>query len=111
MSLWEVDDEATQLLMTAFYAHFAQGKTKRDALKAAQQEVRGHQFIRGDKEISGKAPCFWAGFILMDEWELDIKTGGKAMDCRHQFTSEEGRRQFYINIDFRMHINPEATLR
>ena len=67
MSLWEVDDEATQLLMTAFYAHFAQGKTKRDALKAAQQEVRGHQFIRGDKEISGKAPCFWAGFILMDE--------------------------------------------
>ena len=66
MSLWEVDDEATQLLMTAFYTHYAQGSTKQEALNAAQQEVRQHQFIRNGKEISGEAPQFWAGFILVD---------------------------------------------
>ena len=66
MSLWEVDDEATQLLMTAFYTHYAQGKTKQEALQAAQQEVRHHQFVRDGKERSGEDPYFWAGFILVD---------------------------------------------
>jgi CHAT domain-containing protein len=67
MSLWEVDDEATQMLMTAFYTHYAQGKTKREALMAAQQEVRGRQFMRNGKEVSGADPYFWASFILVDE--------------------------------------------
>ena len=67
MSLWEVDDEATQLLMTAFYTHYAQGKTKAEALQAAQKEVRRHQFMRDGKERSGEDPYFWAGFILVDE--------------------------------------------
>ena len=66
MSLWEVDDEATQLLMTAFYTHYAQGKTEQEALQAAQQEVRHHQFMRDGKERSGEDPYFWAGFILID---------------------------------------------
>lgn len=67
MSLWEVDDEATQMLMTVFYTQYAQGKTKREALKAAQQEIRSHHFFRNAQEMSGEDPYFWAGFILADE--------------------------------------------
>ena len=66
MSLWEVDDEATQLLMTAFYTHYAQGKTEQEALQAAQEEVRQHRFVRDGKERSGEDPYFWAGFVLVD---------------------------------------------
>jgi len=57
MSLWKVDDEATQLLMTTFYRNWIQKKqTKRDAFRKAQNTVRKHY----DKYID------WAGFILLD---------------------------------------------
>ena len=40
MSLWDVNDEATGMLMTAFYQGILQGKTKQQALHDAQQVVR-----------------------------------------------------------------------
>ena len=67
LSLWEVDDEATQLLMTSFYKHYVQGATKQQALQAAQDEIRHHIFVRNGKEIKGEDPYFWAAFILVDE--------------------------------------------
>lgn len=60
MSLWEVDDEATQLLMTQFYKGLMGGKTKTDALKAAQAAVRDNK----DRDFS--SPYYWAAFILLD---------------------------------------------
>ena len=56
MSLWEVDDNATSLLMQTFYKNLVSGKNKRDALSIAQDEVR-KQFPE---------PVYWAAFIMLD---------------------------------------------
>lgn len=61
MSLWEVNDEATCLLMTEFYKNWiAKGKNKHDALELAKQTVRSH------KEKDWDNPKYWAAFILLD---------------------------------------------
>lgn len=60
MSLWEVDDEATQLLMTRFYKGLTEGLSKTDALKKAQDAVRTNK----GRDFS--SPYYWAAFILLD---------------------------------------------
>lgn len=58
MSLWKVDDDATQLLMSSFYRFYLNGKSKREALLTAQKTVR---------ETPGfEDPSYWAAFILLD---------------------------------------------
>ena len=58
MSLWKVDDDITQLLMTEFYRAWTSSPkmTKTAALKAAQEKVK-------EKYPN---PHDWAGFILLD---------------------------------------------
>jgi CHAT domain-containing protein/tetratricopeptide (TPR) repeat protein len=53
-SLWNVDDEATQQLMTAFYRYLKQGMTKAAALREAQREMR----------VKYPNPYYWAAFVL-----------------------------------------------
>lgn len=53
-SLWNVDDEATNVLMTSFYTHLKQGMSKAEALRAAQLETRAKY----------PNPYYWAGFVL-----------------------------------------------
>lgn len=43
MSLWKVDDKATQMLMTEFYRGYLSGMDKVKALTAAQQFVRNYE--------------------------------------------------------------------
>lgn len=58
MSLWDVDDKATQLLMTEFYKNYLGGMSKQKSLKEAQRVVR---------ETPGfEDPEYWAAFILLD---------------------------------------------
>ena len=58
MSLWKVDDYATQKLMTAFYRNYLSGMSVREAFHASQKTLR---------ETSGcEEPYFWAAFILLD---------------------------------------------
>lgn len=57
MSLWKVDDNATQLLMTQFYKNLVNGKSKYDALREAQNYIRNK--VNND-------PKYWAAFILLD---------------------------------------------
>lgn len=57
ISLWEVDDRATQELMTQFYDFWLKGASKTEALRKAQQKVQ---------EIF-PLPFFWGGFILVGQ--------------------------------------------
>ena len=58
MSLWKVDDTATQKLMTEFYRHYLSGKSKQESLHFAQESLR--------KSSEYSDPQYWAAFILLD---------------------------------------------
>lgn len=59
MSLWNVNDEATCLLMTEFYRNWiGEGKSKHQALELAKQVVRSRK--------GWEDPKYWAAFILLD---------------------------------------------
>jgi hypothetical protein len=55
MSLWNVDDSATNDLMVRFYAGLSQGEGRSDALRNAQLAMLG--------ESARAHPYYWAGFI------------------------------------------------
>ena len=56
MSLWEVNDDATELMMTQFYTALSSGKSKRNSFDSAISAVK--------KRFSG--PEYWAAFIMLD---------------------------------------------
>lgn len=56
MSLWAVDDYATQLLMVEFFKKLGSGLSKRDAFNAAQEYVKSKT----------SDPKYWAAFIIVD---------------------------------------------
>ena len=89
MSLWKVDDTATQLLMTQFYKNLLSGMGKYEALTAAQKYLRElevevkpektafQQIMDGkdgkkEKNPEHKTvrkyanPYYWAAFVLLD---------------------------------------------
>jgi tetratricopeptide (TPR) repeat protein len=57
MSLWNVSDEATDLMMAKFYENLMSGMTKQQAFITAQEYLRNSEYA---------APYFWASFILLD---------------------------------------------
>lgn len=66
MSLWKVDDDATQMLMTEFYRRYLSGQSKHEAFLAAQEAVRNFKGkIRG-KDRNFSDPKYWAGFVMLD---------------------------------------------
>ena len=58
MSLWKVDDKATQKLMTEFYKNYLGGMSKQESFHKA------HMVLREDPVYSD--PEYWAAFILLD---------------------------------------------
>ncbi len=72
-SLWSVADNTTADLMVRFYRHLISGKSKDEALQAAQVE-----FIRGSIEVEKggekvqsdvSSPYYWAAFQLYGDWQ------------------------------------------
>ncbi len=57
MSLWQVDDEATQTLMTEFYTALLKGQSKRQAFKTAQMNLK-KRFPE---------PYYWGAFVMVGE--------------------------------------------
>ena len=55
MSLWKVNDEATQKLMTSFYKNYLVLADKQKAFKAAQAELK----------TLYKEPYYWGAFVLI----------------------------------------------
>ena len=92
MSLWEVDDKATQLLMVQFYKNLLLGKSKYESLKDSQKYLRDEHEEKVDEDVEternlsrfpkGRAednvekvtvrkkiykdPYYWAAFVLLD---------------------------------------------
>ena len=95
MSLWKVDDKATQMLMTKFYEYFLSGKSKLKSLTLAQKYLREYEeydTISDDSNLTASQlrkkqklndgqgvssaetirikpfdkPQYWAAFILLD---------------------------------------------
>lgn len=58
MSLWKVDDIATQIFMSNFYKYLAKGKSKHQAFLKAQD------YLRKSKDYND--PKYWAAFIMLD---------------------------------------------
>ncbi|MCU0545448.1 MAG: CHAT domain-containing protein [Oscillatoriaceae cyanobacterium Prado104] len=62
VSLWNVDDEGTSVLMQKFYQKMLQEKlAPAAALRAAQIEMM--------REEKWKSPYYWAAFTLQGEWK------------------------------------------
>lgn len=55
MSLWKVDDAATQALMTNFYTNLSKGGSKAKAFKQAQLQLMAKY----------KEPYYWGAFVMM----------------------------------------------
>lgn len=55
MSMWTVDDEATQELMTIFYEEWLSGKTKQQAFITAQKRLKA----------KWKSPYYWGAFVMV----------------------------------------------
>ena len=65
-SLWDVDKNATQLLMKEFFKHYTNGDDKNTALKKAQRYVREYKSNDVFYPIDYSNPYYWAGFIIVD---------------------------------------------
>ena len=55
MSLWKVDDAATQQLMTNFYSNWTKTGNKAKAFKLAQQQLM----------MKYKEPYYWGAFVMV----------------------------------------------
>ena len=66
MSLWNVDDNATQMLMTEFYKNLISGLSKRESFIKAQNAVRNFKGIINGESRDFSNPKYWAAFIMLD---------------------------------------------
>jgi len=75
-SLWSVDDEATGVLMEAFYTNLLSGMGKAEALQSAQLRVR-----TDPSHPMWSHPYYWAAFVLSGDpgqASGDLESAGQA---------------------------------
>lgn len=73
--LWKIDEQASSLLLTEFYAHLKDGLRKDEALRLAKLSYLGNA---GGRML---APQYWAGLVLMgDTAPIHFPTSGRAQE-------------------------------
>ncbi len=72
-SLWETNDKATSEIMTTFYTHLKEGKSKSDALHKAKLAYIS------SSNLSQQSPYYWAPFILIGEAENSLYTNNTSL--------------------------------
>ncbi len=66
-SLWDVNDDATSVLMKEFYRNYlTTAKSFPEALRSAQQKVRKQSFAKNNTMMNGRDPKFWAAFVIYE---------------------------------------------
>ena len=58
MTLWKVDDKATEILMTSFYSLISKGLSINEAFSQSRDRMKTSKKYNN--------PYYWAGFILLD---------------------------------------------
>ncbi len=68
MSLWKVDDEATQELMVSFYKHWL-GEAVGEGRQTANGNSKRSAFLKAQKELKAKYPnpYYWGAFVMVGE--------------------------------------------
>lgn len=66
VSLWKVNDRATEKLMTGFYKNYTNLENKSEALHQSKLDYLSNK----DVSISKKSPYYWASFIYIGETSL-----------------------------------------
>ncbi|SBW07680.1 CHAT domain-containing protein [uncultured Dysgonomonas sp.] len=66
VSLWNVNDEATQVMMSEFYKALNAGHNKSAAFDMAKNELKDKVFTIRNKEYKGSDSYFWASFVMID---------------------------------------------
>lgn len=69
-TLWQVDDEATRLLMAAFYKNLQMGSGKAEALQLAQQFLQNWRDKASPTVLPYSSPYYWAAFVLVGDPNL-----------------------------------------
>jgi CHAT domain-containing protein len=67
-SLWNVADETTPELMKRFYTYLKAGRTKDEALRAAQIDLI-HGLGDAAANLDASHPFHWAAFQLIGDWK------------------------------------------
>lgn len=72
VSLWDVDDRSTPVLMETFYRHLAEGVSPAEALLEARRALfettDEATFVLRPRRVSYAHPRFWAPFIVVGGW-------------------------------------------
>ena len=68
VSLWPVEDDSTELLMTTLYGELARGTPSAQAMQRAQRAVLARPRYTD--------PYFWAAFNLVGDWRMRLAGGG-----------------------------------
>ena len=61
MSLWQVDDEGTQVLIQGMYKHLLQGKGRSTSLQRVKRAMLRH--------LEYSHPYYWGAFISSGRWD------------------------------------------
>ena len=71
LSLWDVDDRSTPILMESFYEHLSRGARPAEALRSARralfEQSETRQMIFRRREVSFAHPRFWAPFVVLGD--------------------------------------------